>query len=158
MQGMIAHHAQAIVMASWAPTHGARPDVARLCKKVDVAQRDEIATMQQWLRDRHETVPQPDFKYDSAGMANMPGMSGGLMPGMLTPEQMAQLNAARGPDFDRLFLTFMIQHHEGALSMVQELMDTEGAGQDDTIFKFASDVNSDQTVEIQRMQQMLDAK
>ena len=158
MQGMIAHHAQAIVMASWAPTHGARPDLARLCKKVDVAQRDEIATMQQWLRDRHETVPQPDFKYGPASMANMPGMSGGLMPGMLTPEQMAQLNAAHGPDFDRLFLTFMIQHHEGALSMVQELMDTEGAGQDDTIFKFASDVNADQTVEIQRMQQMLDAQ
>jgi uncharacterized protein (DUF305 family) len=88
-------------------------------------------------------------------MGDMPGMNGGHMPGMLTPEQMSQLNAAHGADFDRLFLTFMIQHHQGALQMVQTLFDSPGAGQDEDIFKFASDVSADQTSEIDRMHNML---
>ncbi len=155
MQGMIHHHAQAVTMARWAPTHGARPDVIRLCERIDVAQRDEIVTMQRWLRERHQMVPEADFTTGTATMGDMPGMNGGRMPGMLTPEQMAQLNAARGPDFDRLFLTFMIQHHQGALQMVQTLFDSPGAGQDEDIFKFASDVGADQTSEIDRMHNML---
>jgi uncharacterized protein (DUF305 family) len=155
MQGMIHHHAQAVTMARWAPTHGARPDVIRLCERIDVAQRDEIVTMQRWLRERHQMVPEADFTTGTATMGDMAGMNGGRMPGMLTPEQMAQLNAAHGADFDRLFLTFMIQHHQGALQMVQTLFDSPGAGQDEDIFKFASDVGADQTSEIDRMHNML---
>ncbi len=155
MQGMIHHHAQAVTMARWAPTHGARPDVLRLCERIDVAQRDEIVTMQRWLRERHEMAPEADFATGTATMGDMAGMNGGRMPGMLSPEQMAQLNAARGPEFDRLFLTFMIQHHQGALQMVQALFDSPGAGQDEDIFKFASDVGADQTSEIDRMHNML---
>jgi uncharacterized protein (DUF305 family) len=155
MQGMIGHHSQAVVMAGWAPSHGARPDVLRLCDRINVSQRDEIVTMQRWLRERHETVPEADFQYPPKTMAGMPGMEGMLMPGMLTPDQMAQLDHARGPDFDRLFLTFMMQHHLGALTMVGQLFDSQGAAQDDRIFKFASDVGSDQTAEIGRMRNML---
>jgi uncharacterized protein (DUF305 family) len=155
MQGMIAHHSQAVVMAGWAASHGARPDVLRLCDRINVSQRDEILTMQRWLRDRHETVPEADFQYPPKGMAGMPGMEGMLMPGMLTPDQMAQLDHAHGPDFDRLFLTFMMQHHLGALTMVGQLFDSQGAAQDDRIFKFASDVSADQTAEIGRMRNML---
>ena len=155
MQGMIAHHSQAVVMAGWAPSHGARPDVLRLCDRINVSQRDEILTMQRWLRERHETVPEADFQYPAKGMAGMPGMEGMLMPGMLTPDQMAQLEHAHGPGFDRLFLTFMMQHHLGALTMVGQLFDSQGAAQDDRIFKFASDVGADQTAEIGRMRNML---
>jgi uncharacterized protein (DUF305 family) len=155
MQGMIHHHSQAVTMARWAPTHGARADVLRLCERIDVAQRDEIVTMQRWLRERHEMAPEPDFKTGTASMPGMANMGPMLMPGMLTPDQMTQLDHASGPDFDRLFLTFMIQHHQGALSMVQTLFDSEGAGQDEDIFKFASDVGADQTAEIDRMHNML---
>jgi uncharacterized protein (DUF305 family) len=117
------------------------------------SQQDEILTMQTWLRDRHEPVPE-------ANPAGMKMMMGGvehvmLMPGMLTEDQMKQLDQARGPEFDRLFLTFMMQHHRGAVSMVKALFDTYGAGQDETVFKFASDVNVDQTTEIARMDKML---
>jgi uncharacterized protein (DUF305 family) len=153
MSGMIAHHAQAITMAQWAPTHGANSSIQTLAKRIINAQTDEIALMQRWLRDRHQPVPQAS----PAGMKMM--MNGHeevmLMPGMLTPDQMKQLDAARGPAFDRLFLTFMIQHHQGAVAMVKQLFETYGAGQDDTVFKFASDVNIDQTTEIDRMQKML---
>lgn len=155
MQGMIAHHSQAVVMAGWAPSHGARPDVLRLCDRINVSQRDEILTMQRWLRERHETVPEASFQYPPKDMAGMAGMEGMLMPGMLTPDQMAQLDHAHGPDFDRLFLTFMMQHHLGALTMVGQLFDSQGAAQDDRIFKFASDVSADQTAEIGRMRNML---
>ena len=163
MQGMIAHHAQAVVMASWAPTHGASDAVQRLAARIDVAQRDEIAFMQRWLRDRHEMVPDPAALHAVASRKtaghdmDMPGMSMPLMPGMLTPEQMAQLDSARGTDFDRLFLTFMIQHHRGAITMVDHLFATPGGGQELYVFRFASDVNADQTTEIERMQRMLDA-
>lgn len=152
MQGMIGHHAQAVVMAGWVPTHGGSVALQRLASRIDVAQRDEIAFMQRWLRERHETAPEPGDAHQHAGMA-MPGMT--LMPGMLTPEQMAELDQARGQEFDRLFMTFMVQHHRGALSMVEQLFASPGAGQDDDIFKFASDVASDQTAEIDRMTAML---
>jgi uncharacterized protein (DUF305 family) len=151
MSGMIAHHAQAVVMAGWAPSHGASPSVRTLCERIVVAQRDEIAFMQQWLKDRNLPVPEADPKGH-----RMPGMDHHLlMPGMLTPEQMAQLDQARGAEFDRLFLTFMIQHHEGALAMVDQLMGSPGAAQDDYVFKFAADVSADQSTEIDRMYEML---
>jgi uncharacterized protein (DUF305 family) len=150
MQGMIHHHAQAIVMSRWAPTHGASPSVQTLSARIINSQQDEIATMQQWLRNRHQAVPDTT----ATGMMMMGGHPM-LMPGMLTNDQLAQLGAARGPEFDQLFLRFMIQHHTGAISMVHGLFETAGAGQDEKVFKFASDVNVDQTTEIARMKQML---
>lgn len=153
ISGMIGHHAQAVVMAGWAPTHGASPSVRTLCERIAVAQTDEIKFMQRWLRERHEAVPDANPNGHV-----MPGMDHPmLMPGMLTPEQMKQLDEARGPEFDRLFLTFMIQHHQGAITMVEQLMGSYGAAQDDAVFKFASDVNADQTTEIDRMNLMLGA-
>jgi uncharacterized protein (DUF305 family) len=147
---MIGHHAQAIQMALLAPTHGASPSVQRLASRIIGAQEDEIATMQRWLGDRGQPVPQ-------AHAGHHAGHDGALMPGMLTEAQLVQLDAARGEEFDRLFLTFMIQHHRGAVSMVQQLFGSQGAGQDETVFKFASDVNVDQATEIDRMQRMLEA-
>ena len=155
MSGMIDHHAQAILMAGWAPNHGASASVRALCERIVVGQRDEIGLMQRWLRERG--LPVPDGNANHAD--DMPGMDHptGLMPGMLTPTQLAQLDAARGPEFDRLFLTFMIQHHQGAITMVNELFSANGATLDDLIFKYASDVNVDQTTEINRMGRMLAA-
>ena len=155
MQGMIAHHSQAITMAGWAPSHGASSSVRTLCERIINAQQDEIVTMQTWLADRHQVVP-------PATAAPMKMMMNGkeqkmLMPGMLTEAQMHQLDQAKGEEFDRLFLTFMIQHHKGAVSMVQDLFDTYGAAQDELTFKYASDVNVDQTTEIARMERMLSA-
>lgn len=156
MQGMIHHHAQAIIMADWAQTHGARPDVKVLAQRIDVAQRDEIAFMQRWLKERGQRVPQPMELQE--GMAGMPGMADSeLMPGMLTAAQMAALDSARGPQFDRLFLTGMIQHHQGAITMVNQLFGTPGGGQELYVFRFASDVNADQQTEIDRMHRMLDS-
>jgi uncharacterized protein (DUF305 family) len=153
MSGMISHHAQAIKMAKWSATHGASPAVVRLSERIATAQADEIVLMQSWLRDRRQPVPEPD----PAGMKMKMGDTEHvmLMPGMLSPEQMTQLDSARGNEFDRLFLTFMIQHHKGAITMVRELFSTNGAGQDETIFKFANEVEVDQETEIARMQQML---
>jgi uncharacterized protein (DUF305 family) len=151
MAGMIGHHAQAVLMAGWAPSHGASPAVRALCERIVVGQRDEIGLMQRWLRERHEQVPDGDASHDMmAGMA-----PSRMMPGMLTAEQLAQLDAARGPEFDRLFLTFMIQHHQGAITMVEQLFGATGAAQDDNVFKFASDVHVDQITEIDRMNLML---
>jgi uncharacterized protein (DUF305 family) len=154
MTGMISHHAQALAMSRMVPTHRADPAIQRLAARIINAQQDEISIMQQWLADRQQPVPEPD----PAGMKmNMDGMSHvHLMPGMLTEAQMKQLDAARGKEFDRLFLTFMIQHHSGAVEMVKELFGTTGAGQNDLVFKFASDVNVDQTTEIARMEKMLE--
>jgi uncharacterized protein (DUF305 family) len=123
-----------------------------------MAQTAEIGLMQQWLKLRNQEVPDPDAMHNMAGMS-MPGMAmhDTLMPGMLTPEQMNQLDKSRGVEFDRLFLTFMIQHHQGAIQMVDKLFKTNGAGQDEIVFKFATDVNADQTTEIDRMQLMLNA-
>jgi uncharacterized protein (DUF305 family) len=153
MAGMIHHHAQAIVMARWAPSHGASPAVQRLCERIINAQRDDIVLMQTWLRDRNQPVPEPNAE-------GMPMQHGDMthvmpMPGMLTPEQMKELDAARGAQFDHLFLTYMIQHHRGAVDMVKTLFAAHGGGQDETIFKFASDVEVDQSTEIRRMLQML---
>jgi uncharacterized protein (DUF305 family) len=153
MQSMIGHHSQAIAMASWAPTHGASASVRTLAERIINAQQDEIVTMQTWLADRHQTVPaQGPMKMMMNGKETVM-----LMPGMLTEEQMHQLDLAKGPEFDRLFLTDMIQHHKGAVSMVKDLFGTYGAGQDEVIFKFASDVNVDQTTEIARMERMLNS-
>ena len=153
MSGMISHHAQAIVMAKWAPTHGASPAVIRLTERIINAQTDEIAMMQGWLRDRQQPVPDANPK-------GMRMMMGGVehvmpMPGMLTDEQMAKLDAVRGVEFDRHFLTYMIQHHRGAVAMVDQLMANNGAAQDETVFKFSNDVFIDQSTEIVRMMQMV---
>ncbi len=153
MTGMIPHHAQAVIMAGWAPTHGARKDVAILCERILVGQRDEILLMQNWLRDRGQPVP-------DAGSTRMKMTMNGmehdmLMPGMLTDEEMAALDRARGPEFDRLFLEGMIKHHQGALDMVDVLFDSFGGAQDEKMYKFASDVYADQQIEITRMKEML---
>lgn len=156
MSGMIHHHAQAVLIAKWAPTHGASAELQRLAERIVVGQNDEIALMQHWLRDRGEPVPD-----GSAGPMKMQmnGMEHEmLMPGMLSDAQLGQLDAARGMAFDRLFLTFMIQHHEGAVTMVDELFGSQGAGQDEVVFRFASDVYADQTTEIDRMEKMLAAR
>ena len=153
MSGMISHHAQAIKMAKWAPTHGASPAVIRLTERIINAQTDEITLMGNWLSARRQPVPEPNpdgMKMTMGGEQHVM-----LMPGMLSEAQMKELDAARGEEFDRLFLTFMIQHHRGAVSMVNELFAAHGAGQDETVFKFASDVQVDQTTEINRMLEML---
>jgi uncharacterized protein (DUF305 family) len=153
MAGMIPHHAQAVVMAGWAPTHGARRDVAVLCERIVVAQRDEIAMMQTWLRDRGLEVPDAALTRHKMKMNGM--VHEMLMPGMLTDEEMAALDKARGPEFDRLFLEGMIKHHQGAIDMVDVLFKAYGAAQDEMVFRFASDVYADQGIEIARMQEML---
>lgn len=155
MQGMIGHHAQAMVMATMAPTNGASPQVALFARKIFQSQRDEIDLMQAWLRDHGETVPDPRDPHAGMDMS-MPGHMM-LMPGMLTAEQLAQLDSARGASFDRLFLTLMIQHHRGALTMVEELFATPGSGQEAELFGYATGVDADQRAEIGRMQGMLAA-
>jgi uncharacterized protein (DUF305 family) len=154
MSGMIPHHAQAVIMAGWAPSHGARKDVAILCERIVVGQRDEIATMQNWLRDRGESVPDATSTRHKMKMDGMEHEM--LMPGMLTDEEMAALDRARGPEFDRLFLNGMIRHHQGAIDMVDVLFKSYGAAQDELVFKFASDVYADQSTEIDRMNKMLE--
>ncbi len=153
MAGMIGHHAQAVLIAGWAPSHDASAALRALCERIVVGQRDEIALMQRWLRERHEPVPEADAAHYA-----MPGMDPSmLMPGMLTAEQLAQLDRARGPEFDRLFLTLMIQHHQGAITMVNQLFGSQGGGEQETVFRFASDVFADQSTEIDRMNRMLEA-
>lgn len=153
MSGMIPHHAQAVIMAGWAASHGARKDVEILCERIVVGQRDEIRTMQTWLRDRGLPVP------DATSTRHMMKMNGVehamLMPGMLTDEEMAALDHARGPEFDRLFLEGMIKHHQGAIGMVDKLFDSYGGAQDEAVFKLANDIYADQSIEINRMRQML---
>lgn len=151
--GMISHHAQAIIMAGWAPTHDASDEVRRLCQRIINAQTDEIRLMQQWLRDRGQPVPEAKpvpVKMTMGGMVHEM-----MMPGMLTDEQMRQLEQARSGEFDRLFLQFMIQHHRGAVTMVNQLLASPGAAQDEAVYKFSSDIYADQTTEIERMQRML---
>jgi uncharacterized protein (DUF305 family) len=155
MDGMISHHAQALLMASWAESHGASPTMRTLTERITNAQKDEIVAMQKWLRDRHQPVPEPNphgMTMDMGGMQHEM-----LMPGMLTEDQLKQLDAARSKEFDRLFLVFMIQHHQGAVTMVNNLFATNGAAQDITVNKMASDISADQTTEIERMQKMLAA-
>jgi uncharacterized protein (DUF305 family) len=146
MQGMIGHHAQAIEMAALLPDRTRRDDMRLLAKRIDVSQADEIQMMQRWLEARGQQVPGPHAHH-------APGAP--LMPGMLTTEEMSRLAAASGAAFDRLFLELMIKHHEGALTMVQELYSSAGAGQESEIYAFASDVVADQKMEIDRMRGML---
>jgi uncharacterized protein (DUF305 family) len=168
VQGMIVHHAQAVVMSDWAPSHGARHDLLILCRRIALSQRDEITMMQHWLQDRHLAAPDPLHGlqsdhgpvHDRSGM-DMPGMDMGdhpmMMTGMLTAAEMRQLDAARGAEFDRLYLTGMIKHHQGALDMVAKLFATPGAGQQPEIFSFATDVDAGQRAEMARMQAILNS-
>ena len=148
MQGMIAHHAQALDMAGLVPSRSSHPGVKLLAERIDVSQRGEIDLMRRWLRKRGQAVPAPDAN------AHAVTGHGELMPGMLTHEQLLQLAAARGTAFDRLFLQQMIRHHEGALQMVSQLLATN-RNLDAETFRFVSDVDADQRAEIQRMQSLL---
>jgi uncharacterized protein (DUF305 family) len=162
MQGMIGHHAQALAMTALIPAHSSRQDIRSLGQRIEVSQKDEIAMMKQWLKDRHQQVPSNDAMHDHQAAAdhsmNMPGMamSDTLMPGMLTTEQLAELARTSGDEFDRLFLKDMIRHHEGALVMVASLLGTTGSAQEAEVFRFASEVDSDQRAEIARMTALLD--
>ena len=156
MRMMISHHAQALVMSDLASTNDASRSVQTLAARIINAQKDEIATMQRWLRRRDEPVPtvERDGLALRVGGMTVHGMD---MVGVLTQAQIDELAAARGTEFDRLFLTYMIEHHAGAVSMVDTLFETDGAAQDDAAFKLASDINVDQKTEIERMRQMLRA-
>ncbi len=150
MSGMIGHHGQAIAMARLVPGRGSSPQVRILAERVIVSQHDEIAAMQNWLRERRLPVPSGD----SAHQHMTHGMAA-PMPGMLSAAQLAELEAARGPEFDRLFVTLMIQHHQGAITMVERLLRAPGAAQDGIVYRFASDMHADQSAEIDRMARML---
>ena len=146
MQGMIGHHAQAVEMVALVPSRTASDGVRKLAQRIDVSQQDEMKMMREWLLARSQQIPDPR-------MHHMMGAT--LMPGMLTPEQMTALAAAKGTGFDRLFLEGMIKHHAGAIAMVRELFATAGAGQTPEIFSYASDVDADQRMEIDRMGSIL---
>jgi uncharacterized protein (DUF305 family) len=155
MSGMIGHHSQAVKMAGWAPSHGASKSLQIFCGRIALGQTAEIGLMQNWLKDRNQPVPEPAPRGMKMSMGGQEMFM--MMPGMLTEAQMAELDAARGVEFDRLFLTYMIQHHKGAITMVEKLNNTPGAAEDEIVFKFSNDVQADQSTEIDRMQQMLDA-
>ena len=155
MTGMIPHHAQAVLIAGWAASHGANPQLQVLCERQVVAQRDEIELMRTWLRDRGQPVPDANATHHKHKMGGVEHDM--LMPGMLTAAELAQLDKARGAEWDRLFLKFMIKHHEGALKMVDDLFESYGALQDDDVYKLASDIYADQEIEIERMNQMLES-
>ena len=145
MQGMIGHHAQAVEMVALIADRTATEDLKRLGLRIQVSQEDEMDMMRKWLEVRGQKIPGPHAHHEP----------GGFMPGMLTSEEMAQLAAAKGKEFDRLFLQGMIKHHGGALTMVDELFKSPGAGQEGDIFAFASDVDADQRMEMERMYMML---
>ena len=152
MQGMIHHHAQAVEMTAMISSHTQNKDLRSLGARISSSQSDEIKFMKRWLAARGESVPK--------AMAPMPGMdmpgdTKALMPGMLTPQQMEALRQAKGAEFDHLFLVGMIQHHNGALTMVKDLFDTAGAGQDAELFNFATDADNSQRAEIRIMEAML---
>ncbi|HYF40201.1 MAG TPA: DUF305 domain-containing protein [Gemmatimonadales bacterium] len=164
MSDMIRHHGQALVMAGLAPSRSASPTVRTLAERIASGQQDEIALMQQWLRDRQQPVTEPagpgdhsatDSTGHAAGQGHSHGGHDSLMPGMLTQSQLDELDRARGRDFDRLFLQYMIQHHRGALAMVDRLFATPGAAREEPTFKLANDVSADQSSEITRMERML---
>ncbi len=156
MSAMIGHHSQALLMAGWAPTHAASSSVQTLSERIINGQEDEIRSMERWLQDRRKPLPEPSRM---GGTGQPPGAghdhSHQGMPGMLSEAQLKQLEGAKGPEFDRLFLTFMIQHHKGAVRMVEELFATPGAARDEMVFKFANDVSVDQRTEVARMERML---
>jgi uncharacterized protein (DUF305 family) len=147
MQGMIGHHAQALEMTALLASRTSRDDMRLLAKRIELSQADEIKMMQRWLEVRGYEAP-------GSHAHHTPGAP--LMPGMLSTEEMSRLAAATATEFDRLFLQFMIKHHEGALLMVKQLFSIAGAGQETEIFAFASDVDADQRMEIQRMSTMLE--
>jgi uncharacterized protein (DUF305 family) len=153
MQGMIMHHSQAVEMTALIPSHTTNKDISLLGAKISSSQSDEMSFMKRWLLARNQPI--------SMAMPGMPGMdmSGApmaAMPGMLSPPQMEALRKATGPAFDHLFLTGMIQHHNGALVMVKDLFDTAGAGQDADLFNFATDADNTQRAEIKIMQSLLE--
>lgn len=154
MQGMIMHHAQAVEMTALIDSHTKNKELRTLGARISKSQSDEIGFMKRWLMARGQPTTHT--------MHHMPGMDMSsdsmLMPGMLTPKQMAALKKATGEQFDHLFLTGMIQHHRGALTMVKDLFDTAGAGQDAELFNFVTDVDSGQRAEIRIMQTMLGEK
>jgi uncharacterized protein (DUF305 family) len=159
VQGMMQHHAQALLMASMVPARTRNPKLRSLAQRIDISQRDEIKRMQSWLETRHESVPMVDIHPVGSVMPEMQmeGTTMTMMPGMLTQSQLEQLSKARSRTFDKLFLKFMIQHHNGALVMVKNLFATTGSGQEPELFAFASDVDSGQRAEIARMQAFLDS-
>ena len=146
MQGMIHHHAQAVEMTDLVDSRTSSAAMRKLAQRIQVSQTDEITMMERWLSTRGEEVPSAHAHHATDAT---------LMPGMLTAEEMARLSAAKGQEFDRLFLGGMIKHHEGALVMVTDLFATPGAGQESDIFAFASDVDADQRMEIERMRGLL---
>lgn len=161
MQGMIMHHAQAVEMVDLMAKRTVNKDLRLLGARISHSQGDEMRFMERWLIVRGESASMP--MSDMSGMHHMPGMDMSshhnmLMPGMLTEKQIEALRKAKGTEFDRLFLTGMIQHHGGALTMVKELFDTAGAGQDAELFSFTTDVDTGQRAEIRIMQEMLDKK
>ena len=145
MQGMIGHHAQAVEMVALINDRTTNPDMKKMGLRIQISQEDEMNMMRTYLKDRGAAIPGPHAHHEP----------GGMMPGMLTPEEMTQLANAKGVEFDRLFLMGMIKHHGGALKMVEDLFNTPGAGQEGGIFAFASDVEADQKMEIDRMGMML---
>lgn len=168
MTGMIHHHAQALVMSRMATTHGASPALRTLAARIINSQLDEIALMQRWLQERGEPVPHVDESGQvhmaggmDAGAAHhghaVDGTANATMAGMLSPAQMQRLDEARDAEWDRLFLTYMIQHHRGARVMVDRLFSTDGAAQGDEAFQIAANIDADQAAEIDRMQRMLTA-
>jgi uncharacterized protein (DUF305 family) len=160
MQGMIMHHSQAVEMTALIPSHTENKELRSLGARISSSQSDEIKFMRRWLAARGEPVTMATAKMSGPEMPGMDmshhGMA--LMPGMLTPEQMDALRKAQGTEFDQLFLTGMIQHHNGALTMVKDLFDTAGAGQDAELFNFATDADNSQRAEIKIMQNMLEKK
>jgi uncharacterized protein (DUF305 family) len=154
MQGMIMHHAQAVEMTALIESHTENKDVTSLGARISRSQSDEIKFMKRWLASRGQPTEMPDMP--DMNMSHEHMSHGALMPGMLTPEQMEALGKAKGQEFDHLFLTGMIQHHGGALTMVQDLYDIAGAGQDAELFDFTTEVDSGQRAEIRIMQSMLE--
>ncbi len=171
MQGMIHHHAQALEMTDLVPDRSGSEKIHLLARRIEISQQDEIAWMRDWLErnshdvahvdhhdaDHHDAPHVDESSQDTASAHDDDTTAAPLMPGMLTEEEMAQLAGATGVEFDRLFLQFMIHHHEGALTMVEDLLSAEGAAQDTDVFRIASGIDADQRAEIRRMQAMLDA-
>ena len=162
MQHMIVHHAQAVEMTALIDSRTENKELRTLGARISRSQADEIKFMKRWLTARGESTAMPTHNMSGHNMHNMPGMGMSqpemLMPGMLTPQQMDALKKAKGAEFDRLFLTGMIQHHHGALDMVKDLFDTAGSGQDAELFNFVTDVDTGQRAEIKIMQTMLGEK
>ncbi|MEX0778478.1 MAG: DUF305 domain-containing protein [Balneolales bacterium] len=165
MTGMIGHHAQALIMSRLAPENGAGTEIQTLAARIINAQDDEIASMQQWLRDRDQPVPEVHIEglnlmmhsgsNDDHHLGHMDHSDHTDMPGMLSQDQLQELSEARDSHFERLFLRYMIEHHNGAVIMVKELFSIDGAAQDEEAFRLASDIQVDQITEIERMRQML---